>query len=595
MNNIAAGHPATLKGHREDWLRTARLTSGLILTAFVALHLANHTLALVSIDTAETASDILMAPWRNPVGGVVLLIAALTHLGLTLLALYRRRSLVMPVKEAAQLLLGLAIPVLIAEHVLGTKIYGAMTGGDANYAFVANALWVQMPLTGVKQVVAVLVIWAHGCIGIYFWLRYRSWFASAAPYLLVFAALLPTLALLGFVNAGRAVEATPAIADQGVPKQCSTRSRRRKFAGLYVVYTVYGAILGLVLTLRILRTRRERRDLVEVRYPDGRSIRVPKGFSVLEASRLAGIPHHAVCGGRGRCSTCRVRVLEGISQLPPPELLEQATLARIHAEPDVRLACQLRPREDLSVIPLLSAGTSGTGTLSRPRPRPAANRTSPCSSAIFAVLPRCPTSGCRSTRYSCSTATSPSSARRSKKPAAGWINSSATERWRSSASTPRARKPAGRRWPPPPRSSKTLPKSARLAAELREPLRVAIGIHAGAAIAGSMGYGRVMGVTVIGDTVNIASRLESVAKELDASLVISGSAAALSGVDFLSLQKRTVDIRGHSKPLKSSSCPSTAGCRSMRQPAQPPPETVSNQSALLHHRIGGRHLAAKAL
>ena len=363
MNNIAAGHPATLKGHREDWLRTARLTSGLILTAFVALHLANHTLALVSIDTAETASDILMAPWRNPVGGVVLLLAALTHLGLTLLALYRRRSLVMPVKEAAQLLLGLAIPVLIAEHVLGTKIYGAMTGGDANYAFVANALWVQMPLTGVKQVVAVLVIWAHGCIGIYFWLRYRSGFASAAPYLLVFAALLPTLALLGFVNAGRAVEATPAIADQGVPQAVLDAVTAAKIRGLYVVYTVYGAILGLVLTLRILRTRRERRDLVEVRYPDGRSIRVPKGFSVLEASRLAGIPHHAVCGGRGRCSTCRVRVLEGISQLPPPELLEQATLARIHAEPDVRLACQLRPREDLSVIPLLSAGTSGTGTL----------------------------------------------------------------------------------------------------------------------------------------------------------------------------------------------------------------------------------------
>ena len=72
----------------------------------------------------------------------------------------------------------------------------------------------------------------------------------------------------------------------------------------------------------------------------------------------------------------------------------------------------------------------------------------------------------------------------------------------------------------------------------------------GTAIAGSMGYGRVMGVTVIGDTVNIASRLESVAKELDASVVLSSSAAVLSGVDFSAFEKRTVDIRGHSKPLK---------------------------------------------
>lgn len=551
MNNIAAGHPATLKGHREDWLRTARLTSGLILTAFVALHLANHTLALVSIDTAETASDILMAPWRNPVGGVVLLLAALTHLGLTLLALYRRRSLVMPVKEAAQLLLGLAIPVLIAEHVLGTKIYGAMTGGDANYAFVANALWVQMPLTGVKQVVAVLVIWAHGCIGIYFWLRYRSWFASAAPYLLVFAALLPTLALLGFVNAGRAVEATPAIADQGVPQAVLDGVTAAKIRGLYVVYTVYGAILGLVLTLRILRTRRERRDLVEVRYPDGRSIRVPKGFSVLEASRLAGIPHHAVCGGRGRCSTCRVRVLEGISQLPPPELLEQATLARIHAEPDVRLACQLRPREDLSVIPLLSAGTSGTGTL-------VAAQASPGREQDVAVL-FCDIRGFTAlsdkrlpfdtvfllNRYFAvvGKAIEKTGGRLDKFIGDGamaifGLNASSKEACRQAVAAAAAI------------VEDLAQVSEELAAELREPLRVAIGIHAGAAIAGSMGYGRVMGVTVIGDTVNIASRLESVAKELDASLVISGSAAALSGVDFSAFEKRTVDIRGHSKPLK---------------------------------------------
>ena len=69
------------------------------------------------------------------------------------------------------------------------------------------------------------------------------------------------------------------------------------------------AALAAVLFARLVRHLvRRRRGLVRVTYPDGRSVAVPRGFSVLEASRLLGVPHASVCGGRGRCSTCRVRV-----------------------------------------------------------------------------------------------------------------------------------------------------------------------------------------------------------------------------------------------------------------------------------------------
>ena len=47
-----------------------------------------------------------------------------------------------------------------------------------------------------------------------------------------------------------------------------------------------------------------------------------------------------------------------------------------------------------------------------------------------------------------------------------------------------------------------------LAPELKEPLRIGIGIHAGPAIVGEMGYARATTLTAIGDTVNTASRLE---------------------------------------------------------------------------------------
>src|SRR5262249_44488912 len=94
---------------------------------------------------------------------------------------------------------------------------------------------------------------------------------------------------------------------------------------------------------------------VRITYPGGRTVAVPSGFSVLEASRWAGIPHASVCGGRGRCSTCRVRVIEGGDALAAPNAVERATLARIDAASDVRLACQIRPETDLTVEPLVAA------------------------------------------------------------------------------------------------------------------------------------------------------------------------------------------------------------------------------------------------
>jgi adenylate cyclase len=89
-----------------------------------------------------------------------------------------------------------------------------------------------------------------------------------------------------------------------------------------------------------------------------------------------------------------------------------------------------------------------------------------------------------------------------------------------------------------------------LAAELKGSIRIAIGIHVGQAIVGTMGYGRTMGVTAIGDAVNIGSRLEAVAKDLDADMVLSLAAAKLSGLDFSGFHSREIAIRGRARPLE---------------------------------------------
>ena len=84
---------------------------------------------------------------------------------------------------------------------------------------------------------------------------------------------------------------------------------------------------------------------------------MPKGLSVLEASLRFQIPHASVCGGRARCSTCRIRVVSDRSELPEPSGREAFVLDRVGVteNPSIRLACQLRPQSDISVIPILPA------------------------------------------------------------------------------------------------------------------------------------------------------------------------------------------------------------------------------------------------
>ena len=94
--------------------------------------------------------------------------------------------------------------------------------------------------------------------------------------------------------------------------------------------------------LRNLVERRSRVPLLT--HSGGRTIPLIAGATVLETLRANGIPHASVCGGRARCTTCRVLVTKGLDGLPQPAALEAKALRRIAATPGMRLACQIRPR-----------------------------------------------------------------------------------------------------------------------------------------------------------------------------------------------------------------------------------------------------------
>ena len=58
------------------------------------------------------------------------------------------------------------------------------------------------------------------------------------------------------------------------------------------------------------------------------------------AALRAGIEHAHLCGGSARCSTCRVVILEGLENCAPRNAEEQAIADMLRLEPQVRLACQ---------------------------------------------------------------------------------------------------------------------------------------------------------------------------------------------------------------------------------------------------------------
>ncbi|MBB3610182.1 adenylate cyclase [Rhizobium sp. BK602] len=547
-------------------VRKFRLGSGLIIFIFVIMHLANHSLGLISLSVADHAQRLFLVVWRNPIGTVLLYGALIVHILLVLRMLYRRRTLVMPAGEAFQIVTGLLVPLLLIDHIIATRIVHEIYGAQDNYRTIVRSLWVTSPLNGLRQSIVLLLVWVHGCIGIHFWLRYRSWYMAIAPVMLSFAITLPVLALLGFAAMGKTVAHEVAQEDERGYRggyYSDVRSFREsgstpgvKASSALWPYRVgfYGAFSASIIGLfafRAHRRLRERQHQVAIRYGGGEVVHAPRGFTVLEASRLGGIPHYSVCGGKGQCSTCRVQIIEGLDKLPPPDALERKTLDRIGATPDVRLACQLRPTSDVSVLPLLTPMAESTIPVYSQAASPGREReivvffcdlrhfTSLTESRLpfdivfllnryFAIVGRIvEENGGRMDKF---------------------IGDGAMALFGLRTTPEEANRQALKATAEIVREIDRL--STELADDLAAPLEIAIGLHTGLAVVGSMGYGSVKNVTAIGDTVNVASRLESVAKEFNRTLVFSEPVAQLSGVDIAGIESREIAVRGRGEPLR---------------------------------------------
>lgn len=333
-----------------------RLVSGLVLFAFAATHFLNHALGLVSLDAMLAGQRLRTAVTGTAPGEIVLLGSLLAHAVLGLRGLVRKRSWTMPPSDWVQLLSGVAIPLLLIPHVVNTRVAYEVFGVRPTYVYELARIW---PATIVNQGVLMLLVWVHGCIGLHMWLRLSPRYPRMMPGLYALAVLVPFAALAGVSVQGRAVEAAMAQPDRAaVIREQTAWPDPGASAALATLREQgqwgYAALLALLVALAgVAAALMLRRRRLLVSYVGGPVVRAEPGLTLLEVSRRHGVPHVSVCGGRGRCSTCRVLVMDGGAGMPSPHEAELRTLHAIGAGKHVRLARQVRPTGPVTVLPMV--------------------------------------------------------------------------------------------------------------------------------------------------------------------------------------------------------------------------------------------------
>jgi len=539
---------------RGSFAQRVRLVTGLVLFAFAATHFLNHALGLISLDAMVVFDGWRTAVTRSILGGAILGVALVTHAGAALLKVAQRRTFRLPAWEWMQLALGLSIPFFLLPHIVNTRVSSLVFGIDTSYPYELRKIWTD---TMIAQTVLLLLVWAHGCLGLHYWLRLVPRYREVSPYLLVAATLLPFAAVLGIVTQGRHLAAVTADPAAFAALKAATHWPDAPTTAVIVGWRAdaqfaFYAIALVAVCIGVARSLQQRFAMrIPVQYVRGPLVKTSEGPTLLEVSRMNDIPHMSVCGGRGRCSTCRVMIVGDTSGLMPPDDAELETLRSVGAPANVRLACQAHVRAAATVLPLVRLGhgtdtpvfvqASAEGSVERElavlfvdiRGFTAMTEKKLPYDVIYLLNNFLHTVG------------------QAVYGSGGWINDRAGDGVLAVFGDPTSLAGACRSaliaCAEVDRLIELL--NIRLESELPAPLRVAMGLHCGPHVHGRVGIGESMTMSVVGPAVNVASRLEFVAKDANVQLALSAEVARLSGLAVDGLPIKSTPIRGTTLPM----------------------------------------------
>ncbi|MBT6533230.1 MAG: 2Fe-2S iron-sulfur cluster binding domain-containing protein [Marinovum sp.] len=540
----------------DNLIRRARMYSGLVIFLYVTVHLVNHSMGLISLEVMEGLRQRVSAFNRNIVVSLTLYGALLVHTLLGFHHLLTRRSFKMSAKDWTQLVTSFALPLVLLPHIFASGYTPRFKDAQTSYKVVLDGM---LEDGGIYFMgLFVIFVWVHGIIGITSMIKFHPVYQKYKNAFLVVSWLLPILAVLGAVTASKElatdIENNKIIMEQvyaeaNIGKELEAELMQ---TGDMLMVNYLFILLGVTLFVFVLHQVRKAFRKIKITYPNGKEVRVAKGTSILEASREHRIGHVSMCGGRGRCSTCRVRVMSDIETLPPRNGIESLVAERLSLQDNVRLACQLRPTSAVEVRPLVNAPVETLTT---------EDRETLCGreeeivvmfvdlrgfTAISEKLLPYDTVYLLNQYFKIAGEAIVQSGGRIDKFIGDGIMALFTDGSGVEENSKNALLAAGKL------AEGIKELSTETSSDFGSDLKFGIGIHAGTSVVGAMGYGENITDTAIGDCVNVASRLEQLTKEEECQLIITSDLYQRSGLSLKVSYEKNVTVKGKSEAFKIS-------------------------------------------
>ncbi|MBT7906879.1 MAG: adenylate/guanylate cyclase domain-containing protein [Marinovum sp.] len=462
----------------------------------------------------------------------------------------------MSAKDWTQLVTSFALPLVLLPHIFASGYTPRFKDAQTSYKVVLDGM---LEDGGIYFMgLFVIFVWVHGIIGITSMIKFHPVYQKYKNAFLVVSWLLPILAVLGAVTASKElatdIENNKIIMEQvyaeaNIGKELEAELMQ---TGDMLMVNYLFILLGVTLFVFVLHQVRKAFRKIKITYPNGKEVRVAKGTSILEASREHRIGHVSMCGGRGRCSTCRVRVMSDIETLPPRNGIESLVAERLSLQDNVRLACQLRPTSAVEVRPLVNAPVETLTT---------EDRETLCGreeeivvmfvdlrgfTAISEKLLPYDTVYLLNQYFKIAGEAIVQSGGRIDKFIGDGIMALFTDGSGVEENSKNALLAAGKL------AEGIKELSTETSSDFGSDLKFGIGIHAGTSVVGAMGYGENITDTAIGDCVNVASRLEQLTKEEECQLIITSDLYQRSGLSLKVSYEKNVTVKGKSEAFKIS-------------------------------------------
>ena len=544
-------------------IRQLRIYTGSLLFFYALTHLLNHSVNVVSIEAADfVRENYFHFIWKTPVAYFLLYASLAIHIILGFYSILTKKSFKITGREWIQILFPVLALLVLLQHIAGGflltrfevdikySLLYALLSSDPNELVAGAVLFSLM----------VIFIWVHGVIGIHGLLKFN--FKSYQRYMFGFKFIywfVPIGAVLGFIAGLRETSVLATIenlkGNENFIMSFFVAIPQEAFAYIApvepLVMNNYPVFVLAVLVLCILNVVRARYfGRVKISYPGGNEFSVPRGTTILEASRLAGIPHVSVCGGKGRCTTCRVKVVSGIGDISEPNAHEARVIKRLGLDDDVRLACQLKPSKNLSVIPLINPETKEIKTRSPVGLSGKEKETV----VVFIDLREFTKLSEKKLPYDvvyilnkyysvCGEIIESNKGRLDKFIGDGIMaifdgSENSSENCKNSIKAAQMI------------SNAIKGLNIEMKSDFSEELRFGIGIHVGNTIVGMMGYGQTVSETVVGDNVNVAARLEELNKKYGSELVVSKDVLVTANINTNQFTNEKIKIRGRKEELE---------------------------------------------